>query len=34
MYGKYQRGNLQKKLVKIESDMNEYGYTMSNFYQE
>lgn len=24
---------LQKKLVKIESDMNEYGYTMSNFYQ-
>lgn len=25
---------LQKKLVKIESDMNEYGYTMSNFYQE
>lgn len=25
---------LQKKLVKIESDMNEYGYTMSNFYQK
>lgn len=27
-------GLLQKELVKIESDMNEYGYTMSNFYQK